>query len=71
VFRSSLPEDERLSIDQLVRDLKCDGHHARSIPRVDDIVRVVAHEAREGDLVLIMSNGGFDGIHEKLLGALA
>jgi UDP-N-acetylmuramate: L-alanyl-gamma-D-glutamyl-meso-diaminopimelate ligase len=70
VFRSSLPEDERLSIDQLVRDLKCDGHHARSIPRVDDIVRVVAHEAREGDLVLIMSNGGFDGIHEKLLGAL-
>jgi UDP-N-acetylmuramate: L-alanyl-gamma-D-glutamyl-meso-diaminopimelate ligase len=70
VFRSSLPEEERLSIDQLVHDLNCGGHHARSIPRVDDIVRVVAREAREGDLVLIMSNGGFDGIHGKLLSAL-
>jgi UDP-N-acetylmuramate: L-alanyl-gamma-D-glutamyl-meso-diaminopimelate ligase len=70
VFRSSLPEDERLSIDQLLCDLKAGGHRARSIPKVDDIVRVVAREAREGDLVLIMSNGGFDGIHAKLLRAL-
>jgi len=70
VFRSSLPDDERLSIDHLVRDLNCGGHHARSIPKVDDIVRTVAQEAREGDRVLIMSNGGFDGIHEKMLKAL-
>ena len=28
-------------------------------------------EAREGDIVVVMSNGGFDGIHSKLLAALA
>jgi UDP-N-acetylmuramate: L-alanyl-gamma-D-glutamyl-meso-diaminopimelate ligase len=41
------------------------------LPDVDDIVRTVAAEAREGDVLLVMSNGGFGGIHEKLLAALA
>jgi UDP-N-acetylmuramate: L-alanyl-gamma-D-glutamyl-meso-diaminopimelate ligase len=44
--------------------------HARYVPAVDDIVRVVAKESRPGDLVVIMSNGGFDNIHQKLLTAL-
>ena len=35
-----------------------------------EIVRTVARDAREGDLVIVMSNGGFDGIHQKLLSAL-
>ena len=43
---------------------------ARYIPEVDDIVRTVAKEARDGDLVVVMSNGGFDDIHQKLLTAL-
>jgi UDP-N-acetylmuramate: L-alanyl-gamma-D-glutamyl-meso-diaminopimelate ligase len=38
---------------------------------VAEIVTTVATEARDGDLVVIMSNGGFEGIHEKLLAALA
>jgi UDP-N-acetylmuramate: L-alanyl-gamma-D-glutamyl-meso-diaminopimelate ligase len=38
---------------------------------VDDIVRAVAAEAGTGDLVVLMSNGGFGGIHQKLLRALA
>jgi UDP-N-acetylmuramate: L-alanyl-gamma-D-glutamyl-meso-diaminopimelate ligase len=70
VFRSTLPENERLSIDQLVRDLQKAGRKARHIPTVAEIVDVVAQEARDGDLVVIMSNGGFDGIHDKLLAAL-
>jgi UDP-N-acetylmuramate: L-alanyl-gamma-D-glutamyl-meso-diaminopimelate ligase len=70
VFRSTLPENERLSIDQLVRDLQKAGRKARYVPTVGEIVDLVARDAREGDLVVIMSNGGFDGIHDKLLAAL-
>jgi UDP-N-acetylmuramate: L-alanyl-gamma-D-glutamyl-meso-diaminopimelate ligase len=71
VFRSSLPEAERLSADQLVADLERAGRHARHIASVDEIVRTVAAEAGQGDLVVLMSNGGFGGIHQKLLQALA
>ena len=70
MFRSSLPEDQRLSTEQLVADLKSSGVDARYIPETDDIVAAVAREARPGDLVVIMSNGGFDDIHQKLLAAL-
>jgi UDP-N-acetylmuramate: L-alanyl-gamma-D-glutamyl-meso-diaminopimelate ligase len=70
VFRSSLPEGERLSPETLVADLKAEGVDARYIPDVPDIVRTIAKDAREGDLVIVMSNGGFDDIHQKLLAAL-
>jgi UDP-N-acetylmuramate: L-alanyl-gamma-D-glutamyl-meso-diaminopimelate ligase len=70
VFRSTLPEDERLSEDRLVADLRAAGVSARHLPDVDAIVRAVAAEARPQDLVVIMSNGGFGGIHGKLLEAL-
>jgi UDP-N-acetylmuramate: L-alanyl-gamma-D-glutamyl-meso-diaminopimelate ligase len=70
VFRSTLPEGERLSVDDLVRDVRGAGRTIRHIAGVPAIVDVVAAEAREGDVVVIMSNGGFDGIHEKLLAAL-
>ena len=71
VFRSTLPEDQRLSAEQVVADLNAAGKDARYIPKVDDIVAAVATEARPGDLVIAMSNGGFEGIHDKLLAALA
>jgi UDP-N-acetylmuramate: L-alanyl-gamma-D-glutamyl-meso-diaminopimelate ligase len=70
VFRATLPEDERLSVDRLIGDLRAAGQDARYLPQVDDIVAAVARDAREGDLVVVMSNGGFDNIHEKLLTAL-
>jgi UDP-N-acetylmuramate: L-alanyl-gamma-D-glutamyl-meso-diaminopimelate ligase len=70
VFRSTLPEDQRLSPEQVVRELQAGGVDARYIPVVDDIVRNVADDAREGDIVVVMSNGGFDDIHQKLLAAL-
>jgi UDP-N-acetylmuramate: L-alanyl-gamma-D-glutamyl-meso-diaminopimelate ligase len=71
VFRSSLPEAERLSPELLVQELKTTGIDARYIPQTDDIVNTVARESREGDLIIVMSNGGFDNIHQKLLTALA
>jgi UDP-N-acetylmuramate: L-alanyl-gamma-D-glutamyl-meso-diaminopimelate ligase len=71
VFRSSLPEDERLSVDDIIKGLHAAGRKARHIPSVSDIVETIVAEAREGDLVVIMSNGGFDGLHDKLLAALA
>jgi UDP-N-acetylmuramate: L-alanyl-gamma-D-glutamyl-meso-diaminopimelate ligase len=71
VFRSTLPEEQRLSVEQLVSDLRTGGQDARYIPRVDDIVTTVAAEAKAGDLVIVMSNGGFEDIHRKLLAALA
>jgi len=70
VFRSSLPESERLSAEQLVDDLRSGKQRARYIPAIDDIVRTIVDEHREGDIVVLMSNGGFGGIHRKLLQAL-
>jgi UDP-N-acetylmuramate: L-alanyl-gamma-D-glutamyl-meso-diaminopimelate ligase len=70
IFRSSLPPDERLSEARLVADLRARNVAARHLPTVDDIVTAVSAEAREGDVIVVMSNGGFGGIHGKLLGAL-
>jgi len=71
VFRSSLPPEERLSESKLVDDLTADNVRARHLPDVDSIVRTVSSEAVDGDLIVVMSNGGFGGIHRKLLAALA
>ncbi len=71
VFRSSLPDSERLSAEQLVEDLRARNQRARYIAAVDDIVSTVVSEHRRGDIVVLMSNGGFGGIHRKLLKALA
>jgi UDP-N-acetylmuramate: L-alanyl-gamma-D-glutamyl-meso-diaminopimelate ligase len=69
VFRSKLPESERLSTPRLVHDLNDQGQRAREAS-IDDIIEAIAREHRPGDLVLLMSNGGFGGIHHKLLQAL-
>ena len=71
IFRSSLPEDQRLSAEQLVSDLQARGQRARYIPDIDEIIRTIVAEERPGDVVVLMSNGGFGGIHHKLLKALA
>jgi UDP-N-acetylmuramate: L-alanyl-gamma-D-glutamyl-meso-diaminopimelate ligase len=71
VFRTNLPEDERLSAQQLVADLKEAGQRARAAASIDDIVATITREKRGGDLVVFMSNGGFGGIHQKTLQALS
>jgi UDP-N-acetylmuramate: L-alanyl-gamma-D-glutamyl-meso-diaminopimelate ligase len=64
-------EHDRLDPRQLVSDVKAQGTEAWFIDEVDDIVTHVAAEAKPGDVVAVLSNGGFGGIHEKLLDALA
>jgi UDP-N-acetylmuramate: L-alanyl-gamma-D-glutamyl-meso-diaminopimelate ligase len=70
VFRSTLAPEDRLSEDQLVADLQRAGTAARHLPDVETIVLQVSAEARPGDVIVVMSNGGFGGIHGKLLEAL-
>lgn len=71
VYRTSLPDDERLSEPELVAGIRESGVRARHLPDVDDIVRFVVDDASDGDLVVVMSNGAFGGIHARLLQALA
>jgi UDP-N-acetylmuramate: L-alanyl-gamma-D-glutamyl-meso-diaminopimelate ligase len=71
VFRSTLPDSERLSVPALVRALHDRGQSALEAESVDDIIARIVRAHRPGDLVVIMSNGGFGGIHHKLLRALA
>jgi UDP-N-acetylmuramate: L-alanyl-gamma-D-glutamyl-meso-diaminopimelate ligase len=67
VFRSeSLPENERLDLPELSKDIQKHGGHVRLMGDADEIVQAVAPEMRGGDVVAILSNGGFGGIYEKL-----
>jgi UDP-N-acetylmuramate: L-alanyl-gamma-D-glutamyl-meso-diaminopimelate ligase len=59
-----------LDISKLIEDISLRKKPAFAITDVDEIVRSLSGELRSGDVVAIMSNGGFGGIHEKLLGAL-
>ncbi|NOT44566.1 MAG: UDP-N-acetylmuramate:L-alanyl-gamma-D-glutamyl-meso-diaminopimelate ligase [Acidobacteria bacterium] len=70
VYRTSLPESERLSVDELVASLGTRGLQARVLPDVPAIVEALVEGCQPGDLVVVMSNGGFGGIHRLLLGAL-
>jgi UDP-N-acetylmuramate: L-alanyl-gamma-D-glutamyl-meso-diaminopimelate ligase len=59
--------DARLNPEKLMQDLKTSGKNAAYLPDVDSIVSHVANGAGGGDIVCIFSNGGFGGIHGKLL----
>ena len=65
-----VPEASRLSEADLVEATNRAGGRAVFLPGVEAIVSALAGELREGDCVAILSNGGFGGIHEKLLRAL-
>jgi UDP-N-acetylmuramate: L-alanyl-gamma-D-glutamyl-meso-diaminopimelate ligase len=67
VFKSeAIPETDRLELPILANQIQSHGRRARIIPEVDSIVRLIAPELRPGDVVAVLSNGGFDGIYEKL-----
>jgi len=62
-----LAEDERLDTDLLMKTLRDRGLPAFYEPDADAIVTRLEAEARDGDVIIVFSNGGFGGIHEKLL----
>jgi UDP-N-acetylmuramate: L-alanyl-gamma-D-glutamyl-meso-diaminopimelate ligase len=67
VFKSeAIPERERLDPAAVVAELNTEGRRARLLSNADAIVEAVAPELRPGDVVAILSNGGFGGIYEKL-----
>lgn len=59
-----------LDVSELVDDIKMQGKPALSFPDADAIVAHLAPELKTGDVVAIMSNGGFGAIHEKILNTL-
>jgi UDP-N-acetylmuramate: L-alanyl-gamma-D-glutamyl-meso-diaminopimelate ligase len=72
VFGSEkIPPGERLSPEEVAAELRASGRPAHVIPEVDGIVSRLSETCRAGDLVLVMSNGGFGGIQEKLAASLS
>jgi UDP-N-acetylmuramate: L-alanyl-gamma-D-glutamyl-meso-diaminopimelate ligase len=65
-----VPEAERLSEAEMAAGIVAAGGRAAFVPAVPDIVLRTAADARTGDVVAVLSNGGFGGIHERLLDAL-
>jgi UDP-N-acetylmuramate: L-alanyl-gamma-D-glutamyl-meso-diaminopimelate ligase len=59
-----------LDIEKLIEDIAAQSKPAQAITDVAEIVETLKLELRSGDVIAIMSNGGFGGIHEKLLVAL-
>ncbi len=67
VFKQeSIPEGERMHPDKVVAALVRGGHDATLFATPDDIVQGLTPRLKPGDVVAILSNGGFDGIYEKL-----
>jgi UDP-N-acetylmuramate: L-alanyl-gamma-D-glutamyl-meso-diaminopimelate ligase len=67
VFKSeSIPEAERMHPEKVVAALTNAGHDATFYPTADAIVQGLTPRLKSGDVVAILSNGGFDGIYEKL-----
>jgi UDP-N-acetylmuramate: L-alanyl-gamma-D-glutamyl-meso-diaminopimelate ligase len=60
-----------LDVDELVKEIELQGKPAMSFADADIIVDHLIPELKEGDVVAIMSNGGFGGIHDKILGRLS
>jgi UDP-N-acetylmuramate: L-alanyl-gamma-D-glutamyl-meso-diaminopimelate ligase len=66
-----LSPEERLNPEKLMNDLASAGKNAAYLPDVDAIVAHVAKNAQGGQVVCVFSNGGFGGIHGKLLERLS
>jgi UDP-N-acetylmuramate: L-alanyl-gamma-D-glutamyl-meso-diaminopimelate ligase len=65
-----LPEEERLDPEKLMADILASGRGAAYLDSVAAIVEHVGDKATNGDVLCVFSNGGFDGIHRRLLDRL-
>lgn len=69
--QTKIDSENRFSSEELVDDLRAAGKKADCYDSADQIVADLKQRAHRGDVVLIMSNGGFDGIYQKLMSALS
>lgn len=67
---NQIPPEERFSSSRLASDLRKRGLEAYSFENTGLLLDALVREAKPGDVVLIMSNGGFDNLHKRLLDAL-
>jgi UDP-N-acetylmuramate: L-alanyl-gamma-D-glutamyl-meso-diaminopimelate ligase len=65
-----IPPAERFSSQLLVKDLEKKGLEAYYFPNTDQLLEAMVKKSRSGDVILIMSNGGFDNIHGRLMKTL-
>jgi UDP-N-acetylmuramate: L-alanyl-gamma-D-glutamyl-meso-diaminopimelate ligase len=68
--QAKIISEDRFSSEELVADLQKSGVTAGVFASADSIVAALKSRTKSGDVVLIMSNGGFDGIYTKILNAL-
>jgi UDP-N-acetylmuramate: L-alanyl-gamma-D-glutamyl-meso-diaminopimelate ligase len=59
--------DKMMSVDNIVSRLRADGVQTDQIDDIEAIADLVAKEAKPDDVVVVMSSGAFDGVHEKIL----
>ena len=65
-----LQPDVRLDPDRVIDDIQRSGTPAHYFVSNDDLVDYVLSHAKEGDKLILMSNGSFDGVHERILEGL-
>lgn len=68
--QAKISDEDRFSAEELIQDLVNLGKSAMLFSSADQIVDDLCKRTQKNDVVLIMSNGGFDGIYEKLINKL-
>jgi len=66
----AVPPEERFSSAKLAADLRAAGQAAQSFPETDSLLASLLEAAGPGDLIAVMSNGGFDGLYTRLVEGL-
>jgi UDP-N-acetylmuramate: L-alanyl-gamma-D-glutamyl-meso-diaminopimelate ligase len=69
-YRDRYGLDKMMSVPAIVEQLVHDGIQAEQIDDFDALAAAVAKDARDGDVVVVMSSGAFGGVHEKILNQL-
>jgi UDP-N-acetylmuramate: L-alanyl-gamma-D-glutamyl-meso-diaminopimelate ligase len=67
---SGIPEDERMSPTALVNGIRKRGNEAFNWPNADAICQRLTANVQPEDVIVILSNGSFDGIHAKIITTL-
>jgi UDP-N-acetylmuramate: L-alanyl-gamma-D-glutamyl-meso-diaminopimelate ligase len=66
-----LPPGDRLDPEKVIESIKQSGVTAFYEPDIESILRRIKPLAKPGDAIVVFSNGGFDGLHQKLLDRLS
>jgi UDP-N-acetylmuramate: L-alanyl-gamma-D-glutamyl-meso-diaminopimelate ligase len=66
-----IADEDRLSPERVTEWLRIHGRHAKALASAEQIADFLAGELKTGDVLLILSNGSFDGLGDKLMARLA